>query len=69
MTSALAIFGVPAWVTVTGVCLLMGDHGAERPLLDLGKVGAWRFAPLNLIYIPGAFLVHPHVSDCASAAA
>ena len=68
MTSALAIFGVPAGLTVAGVCLLMGimvingrywtwekiAHGVLRPQPDLH---------------PGAFMVHPSVSDDCRATA
>jgi NRAMP (natural resistance-associated macrophage protein)-like metal ion transporter len=62
MTSALAIFGVPPWLTVTGVCVLMGV------MVLNGRYWTWEklamvFCALNLIYIPGAFLVHPNVSD------
>ena len=37
MTAALAIFGIPPWLTVVGVILLHGRHRAQRPLLDLGE--------------------------------
>jgi len=62
MTSALAIFGVPGWITVTGVCLLMAV------VVFNGRYWTWEkitlaFCALNLIYIPGAFMVHPQVSD------
>jgi Mn2+/Fe2+ NRAMP family transporter len=62
MTSALAIFGIPGWATVTGVCALMGF------MVVNGRYWTWEkltlaFCALNLIYIPGAFMVHPQVSD------
>ena len=62
MTSALAIFGVPAWMTVLGVCLFMGF------LMLNGRYWTWEkiamlFCALNLIYIPGAFMVNPSVSQ------
>jgi Mn2+/Fe2+ NRAMP family transporter len=65
MTSALAIFGIPAWSTVTVVCLLMGF------MVVNGRYWTWEklslaFCALNLIYIPGAFLVQPRVSDILS---
>jgi Mn2+/Fe2+ NRAMP family transporter len=65
MTSALAIFGVPDWVTVVGVCALMGF------MVVNGRYWTWEkltmaFCALNLIYIPAAFMVHPQVSDIVS---
>ncbi len=62
MTSALAIFGIPAWATVTGVCLLMGFMVLNGRYWTWEKI-AMAFCALNLIYIPGAFLVHPEVKD------
>jgi Mn2+/Fe2+ NRAMP family transporter len=62
MTSALAIFGVPPWLTVVGVCLLMGFMVVNGRYWTWEKL-ALAFCALNLIYIPGAFLVHPKVSD------
>src|SRR5271166_6046417 len=61
MTSALAIFGVPGWVTVIGVCLLMGFMVLNGRYWTWEKL-AMAFCAVNLIYIPGAFLVHPDVS-------
>ncbi len=62
MTSALHIFGVPAWLTVVGVVALMGM------IMVNGRYWTWEkitmgFCALNLIYIPGAFMVNPSVSD------
>jgi Mn2+/Fe2+ NRAMP family transporter len=62
MTAALAIFGVPGWVTVVAVCLLMGV------MVVNGRYWTWEklamvFCALNLIYIPGAFMVQPKVAD------
>jgi len=62
MTSALAIFGVPGWVTVAGVCLLMGFMVLNGRYWTWEKL-AMAFCAINLIYIPGAFLVHPDVSS------
>jgi len=62
MTAALAIFGVPPWVTVAGVCLLMAIMVLNGRYWTWEKL-ALAFCALNLIYIPGAFLVHPQVSD------
>lgn len=65
MTSALAIFGVPGWVTVVCVCLLMTF------MVINGRYWTWEkltmaFCALNLIYVPAAFMVHPQVSDIVS---
>jgi len=62
MTSALAIFGVPGWATVAVVCLLMGFMVVNGRYWTWEKL-ALAFCAINLIYIPGAFLVHPKVSD------
>lgn len=65
MTAALAIFGVPAWLTVAGVCLLMGIMVINGRYWTWEKI-AMAFCALNLIYIPSAFMVHPQVSDVLS---
>jgi NRAMP (natural resistance-associated macrophage protein)-like metal ion transporter len=62
MTAALAIFGVPPWLTVVGVCLLMAIMVLNGRYWTWEKL-ALAFCALNLIYIPAAFLVHPQVSD------
>jgi Mn2+/Fe2+ NRAMP family transporter len=62
MTSALHIFGVPAWVTVTGVVALMGMIVVNGRYWTWEKI-AMLFCALNLIYIPGAFMVNPSVSE------
>ena len=62
MTAALAIFGVPPWLTVAGVCLLMAIMVLNGRYWTWEKI-AMVFCALNLIYIPGAFMVHPPVSD------
>ncbi|WP_218190276.1 NRAMP family divalent metal transporter [Klebsiella quasipneumoniae] len=62
MTSALAIFGVPAWLTVVGVCLLMGFMVLNGRYWTWEKI-AMVFCALNLIYIPGAFMVNPSVTE------
>jgi len=61
MSAALSIFGVPPIVTIVAVCVLMGI------MVLNGRYWTWEkisllFCALNLIYIPGAFLVHPQVS-------
>jgi Mn2+/Fe2+ NRAMP family transporter len=62
MTSALGIFGVPAWVTVAVVCLLLSFIMLNGRYWTWEKI-AMGFCALNLIYIPGAFMVHPKISD------
>jgi len=62
MTAALLIFGVPAWVTVVAVVALMGTIVLHGRYWTWEKI-ALLFCALNLIYIPGAFMVHPSVPD------
>ncbi len=62
MTAALKIFGVPPYLTVIGVCILMGV------IVVNGRYWTWEkitllFCALNLIYIPGAFMVNPPLSS------
>lgn len=62
MTSALRIFGIPPWVTVIGVSIIMlimvvqGNYWTWEKLAIL-------FCAVNLIYIPGAFMVNPQIAD------
>lgn len=61
MTAALKIFGVPPYITVTGVCILMGI------MVLNGRYWTWEkislaFCALNLIYIPSAFIINPPAS-------
>ncbi len=62
MTAALNIFGVPPWLTVTGVVLLMAIIVLNGRYWTWEKI-ALLFCALNLIYIPGAFMIHPSVAD------
>src|SRR5580700_10015871 len=62
MTAALAIFGVPPWITVIAVILLMAVIVLNGRYWTFEKL-ALLFCALNLVYIPGAFLVHPSVRD------
>ncbi len=62
MTAALKIFGVPEWVTVVAVCGLMGFMVLNGRYWTWEKI-ALIFCALNIIYIPGAFMVHPVVHD------
>ncbi|MCX5634278.1 MAG: divalent metal cation transporter [Planctomycetota bacterium] len=62
MTTALSIFHVPPYLTVIGVCLVMGF------MVIKGRYWTWEkialiFCAVNLIYIPCAFMVKPSVSD------
>jgi Mn2+/Fe2+ NRAMP family transporter len=65
MTSALKIFGIPPYLTVIAVCMLMGF------IMINGRYWTWEkialvFCAVNLIYIPGAFMVKPSVSQIIS---
>lgn len=60
MTAALAIFGLPPWITVIAVMVLMAIIVLNGNYWTFEKL-ALVFCALNLIYIPGAFLVHPSV--------
>jgi Mn2+/Fe2+ NRAMP family transporter len=62
MTAALNIFGVPPWLTVAGVVGLMAIIVLNGRYWTWEKI-ALLFCALNLIYIPGAFMVNPSVSD------
>jgi len=62
MTAALAVFGVPPWLTVVAVTVLMAVIVLNGRYWTFEKL-ALLFCVLNLIYIPGAFLVHPSVHD------
>jgi Mn2+/Fe2+ NRAMP family transporter len=62
MTASLKIFGVPPWVTVAGVVTLMGIIVLNGRYWTWEKI-ALLFCALNLIYIPGAFMVEPSWHD------
>ena len=62
MTAALAIFGVPPWITVVAVIVLMAVIVLNGRYWTFEKL-ALLFCALNLVYIPGAFLVHPSVAQ------
>jgi Mn2+/Fe2+ NRAMP family transporter len=62
MTSAMRIFGVPPWLTTIGVYFLMGIMVVKGRYWTWEKI-ALLFCAINLIYIPGAFMVHPSVHD------
>ncbi|MBF0548008.1 MAG: divalent metal cation transporter [Candidatus Riflebacteria bacterium] len=62
MTAALSIFGIPPWITVIIVWIIMGS------MILQGRYWTWEkivmvFCALNIIYIPAAFMVHPSISE------
>ena len=62
MTSALEIFGIPPWLTYAAVVLLLGTIVLNGRYWTWEKI-ALLFCALNLVYIPGAFMVHPSMQD------
>ena len=62
MTAALAIFHVPPLLTVIVVTVIMLLMVLQGRYWTWEKI-AFFFCVLNLVYIPGAILVHPSVSD------
>jgi NRAMP (natural resistance-associated macrophage protein)-like metal ion transporter len=65
MTAALSIFGVPAFITVGAVILVMGAMILQGRYWTWEKI-AFLFCALNVIYIPAAFMVHPSVTAVIS---
>ncbi len=65
MTSALRIFGVPEWLTVVLVVLLMSFIVVNGRYWTWEKI-ALGFCFLNLIYIPAALLVRPPLHEVLS---
>ncbi len=62
MTSALKLFGIPPYLTVVAVCSLMSIMVIHGRYWTWEKI-ALLFCAVNLIYIPGAFMVKPAVRD------
>lgn len=62
MTAAMAIFGVPNYLTVGIVGLVMAAMVIQGRYWTWEKI-AILFCSLNLVYIPAAFLVHPSVGS------
>jgi len=62
MTAALSIFHVPPILTVIVVSVIMFLMVLQGRYWTWEKI-AFLFCLLNLVYIPGAILVHPSVSD------
>lgn len=61
MTAALNLFGIPPYITITGVCIIMGIMVLNGRYWTWEKI-ALTFCALNLIYIPCSFIVHPPIS-------
>jgi len=62
MTSSMRIFGVPPWITVVVVTLMMAGMVIQGRYWTWEKI-ALLFCGVNLVYIPAAFLVNPPVRD------
>ena len=62
MTAAMSIFHVPAVVTILVVCAIMGFMVLQGRYWTWEKIAIF-FCAINLIYIPGAFMVHPSVKE------
>jgi NRAMP (natural resistance-associated macrophage protein)-like metal ion transporter len=62
MTSSMKIFGIPPYLTVTAVCVLMGIMVLNGRYWTWEKI-ALLFCAVNLIYIPGAFMIKPSVAQ------
>ncbi len=59
MTAAMSIFGIPPWITIVVVSILMGAMVLQGRYWTWEKI-ALVFCVVNLIYIPAAFMVHPN---------
>jgi NRAMP (natural resistance-associated macrophage protein)-like metal ion transporter len=62
MTAALSIFQIPPLATVIVVSIIMAMMVLQGRYWTWEKI-ALLFCGINLIYIPGAFIVHPSVSE------
>ncbi|MGO9309222.1 MAG: NRAMP family divalent metal transporter [Spirochaetia bacterium] len=62
MTAALSIFGVPPFLTVIVVSIVMFLMVVQGRYWTWEKI-AMLFCVLNLVYIPCAIIVHPSVSE------
>jgi Mn2+/Fe2+ NRAMP family transporter len=62
MTAALSIFHVPPILTLIVVSVVMGLMVLQGRYWTWEKI-ALLFCGINLVYIPGAFIVHPSVSN------
>ena len=62
MTAALSIFHVPPVLTIIVVSIIMILMVVQGRYWTWEKIALF-FCGLNLVYIPGAFIVHPSVSE------
>lgn len=62
MTASLYIFGIPPYITVIIVCVIMGIMVLNGRYWTWEKI-ALLFCTLNLIYIPAVIIMKPSVSD------
>lgn len=62
MTASLHIFGIPPYLTVIVVCVIMGIMVLNGRYWTWEKI-ALLFCLFNLIYIPAVFIMKPSVSD------
>jgi len=62
MTAAMRIFGIPAWITVLIVWVIMSFMVLQGRFWTWEKIALF-FCLINLVYIPAAFLVHPSVKS------
>jgi NRAMP (natural resistance-associated macrophage protein)-like metal ion transporter len=62
MTAALSIFNIPPVLTVIGVSIIMFLMVLQGRYWTWEKIALF-FCGINLVYIPGAFIVHPSVGD------
>jgi NRAMP (natural resistance-associated macrophage protein)-like metal ion transporter len=60
MTSAMRVFGVPPVITVIVSCVVMGAMVLQGRYWTWEKIALF-FCAVNLIYIPGAFLINPPI--------
>ncbi len=65
MAAALKIFGISPYITVIGICVVMGIMVLNGSYWTWEKI-TLLFCAMNLIYIPGAFMVHPSIKDIVS---
>ena len=62
MTAGLRIFGVPEWLTVAVVAVLMGAMVLQGRYWTWEKI-ALMFCVINLIYVPAAVFLHPNLGQ------
>ncbi|HLP44299.1 MAG TPA: divalent metal cation transporter [Candidatus Kapabacteria bacterium] len=62
MSAALKIFGIPPYITIIVVIIIMGGMVLQGRYWTWEKI-ALLFCAVNLLYIPCAFIVNPPVSE------